>query len=87
MRLYFGGGSNNVRNYRSSSRLTLPSLISNYRKQTYVAGLEKCVSVLENGFKKILADDGVDKLTIQAYGTPFLQIGGMVLKTQNFCLI
>ena len=43
--------------------LTMPSLIANYKKQAYVAQLKKCVSVVDNGFKKVLADDGVDKLS------------------------
>lgn len=43
--------------------LTLPSLIQNYQKQVWVNQLKKNVSVLENGFKKAMADDGVDKLT------------------------
>ena len=43
--------------------LTMPALISNYKKTVYVNQLKKSVSVIENGFKMILADDGVDKLT------------------------
>ncbi len=43
--------------------LTLPSLVANYQKTVYVNQLKKSVSVIENGFKMILADDGVDKLT------------------------
>ena len=42
--------------------LTIPSLIANYQKQVWVNQLKKTVSVLENGFKKAMADDGVDKL-------------------------
>ena len=42
--------------------LTLPSLIQNYQKQVWVQQLKKTVSVFENGFKKAMADDGVDKL-------------------------
>ena len=42
--------------------LTLPTLIANYRNQAYVTQLEKTVSMLEQGFKKVLADEGVDNL-------------------------
>ena len=42
--------------------LTLPSLIQNYQKQVWVNQLKKTISVLENGFKKAMADDEVDKL-------------------------
>ncbi len=43
--------------------ITLPALISNYQKIVYVNQLKKSVSVIEKGFKLILADDGVDRLT------------------------
>ena len=42
--------------------LTLPTLIANYRNQVYVTQLQKTVSILEQGFKKALADDEVDDL-------------------------
>ncbi len=42
--------------------LTMPSLISNYQKKMWVAQLQKSVSTLEQGFQKMLADDGVDSL-------------------------
>ena len=42
--------------------LTLPSLIQNYQKQVWVNQLKKTVSVLENGFKKAMADDEVMEL-------------------------
>ena len=43
--------------------LTMTVLISNYKKFVYVNQLKKSVSVVENGFKMILASDGVSKLT------------------------
>ena len=43
--------------------MTMPSLIANYQKKVWVNQLKKSVSVLEQGFQKMLADDGVDKLT------------------------
>lgn len=42
--------------------ITLPQLIYNYQKKTWVEGLKVGVSTLEQGLKKALADDGVDKL-------------------------
>lgn len=42
--------------------MTLPSLIANYSKQVYVNQLKKSVSVLEQGFKLALVNDGVDSL-------------------------
>lgn len=42
--------------------LTMPALIANYRNQVYATQLEKSVSMFEQGFKKMLADDGVDSL-------------------------
>ena len=42
--------------------MTMPSLIANYQKKVWVNQLKKSVSVLEQGFQKMLADDGVDDL-------------------------
>ena len=42
--------------------LTLPTLIANYKKQVYVNQLKKTYSMLEQGFQKMLADEGVDSL-------------------------
>ena len=43
--------------------LTIPTLISNHQKKVYVTQLKKSVNTLTNGFKLILADNGVDKLS------------------------
>ena len=43
--------------------MTMPSLIANYQKKVWVNQLKKSVSVLEQGFQKMLADDGVDNLS------------------------
>jgi prepilin-type N-terminal cleavage/methylation domain-containing protein len=43
--------------------ITLPTLVQNYKKQVYVNQLKKTVSTLEQGFKKVLADEGVEKLS------------------------
>lgn len=40
--------------------MTLPTLIQNHQKQTYVAGLQKAMSTTSNMFKKMQADEGVD---------------------------
>lgn len=42
--------------------LTIPTLIQKYQKIVLVNQLKKAVSVVENGFRKAMADDGVDKL-------------------------
>jgi Tfp pilus assembly major pilin PilA len=42
--------------------ITLPTLIQNYQKKTYVEGLKSGISILSQGFRKILADEGVDDL-------------------------
>jgi prepilin-type N-terminal cleavage/methylation domain-containing protein len=42
--------------------ITLPTLIQNYKKQVYVNQLKKSVSTIEQGLKKIIADEGVDSL-------------------------
>lgn len=42
--------------------MTLPTLIQNYQKKTYIEGLKVGVSIFEQGFKAAMADDGVDDL-------------------------
>jgi len=42
--------------------ITLPILIQNYRKHAYVNQLKKSVTILEQGFQKMLADNEVDSL-------------------------
>jgi prepilin-type N-terminal cleavage/methylation domain-containing protein len=42
--------------------ITLPTLIQNYKKQVYVNQLKKSVSTIEQGLKKMIADEGVDNL-------------------------
>lgn len=43
--------------------MTMPSLIANYQKQVWVNQLKKSVSVLEQGFHKMLADEEVERLS------------------------
>ncbi len=43
--------------------LTIPSLITKYQKHQYVTQLKKNYNILSNGFKTILAKDGVTKLS------------------------
>ena len=40
--------------------MTIPTLVKNYQKQVLVTQLKKSVTTLENGFKKMMADDEVD---------------------------
>jgi len=42
--------------------MTLPTLIQNYQKRVYVTQLKKSVSVLSNGFRLMMAHDGVTEL-------------------------
>lgn len=42
--------------------LTMPTLIANYQKKVLVTQLKKQVNVMENNFKRIMADEGVDTL-------------------------
>ena len=42
--------------------ITLPTLIKNYQKQVYVTLLKQDVSILENSFKRILANNETDNL-------------------------
>ncbi len=42
--------------------MTMPTLISNHKKQVWVNQLKKSVSTLEQGFQKMLADDEVSSL-------------------------
>jgi prepilin-type N-terminal cleavage/methylation domain-containing protein len=42
--------------------ITLPTLIQNHQKKTYVEGLKSGISILSQGFRKMLADEGVDDL-------------------------
>ena len=42
--------------------LTLPSLIANYRKQQYVNSLKAGYSILNNGFRTMMADECVDDI-------------------------
>ncbi len=43
--------------------ITMPMLIANYQKKTWVEGLKVGVSIFEQGFKQAMADDGVDDIT------------------------
>ncbi len=43
--------------------MTIPTMISNHKKQVWVTQLKKSVSTLEQGFQKMLADDEVFSLS------------------------
>lgn len=38
--------------------MTMPSLVANYQKKVWVNQLKKTVSVMNQAFQKMLADDG-----------------------------
>ena len=65
--------------------LTLPTLISNYKKQTYVTGLQKAYSVLNNMTKEAMAKDDVtnflDTQLMQAWSEAR---GSSCSKCENF---
>ena len=42
--------------------MTIPTLVKNYQKTVWVNQLKKSVSTIEQGFQKMMADDGVTKL-------------------------
>ena len=42
--------------------LTMPSLMANYQKKVLVTQLKKQVNVINNNFRRIMADEGVDKI-------------------------
>lgn len=48
--------------------MTLPIVVNNGNKQGYVAGLRKNLSIANQTFKKILADEGVDSLDNTEFG-------------------
>lgn len=52
--------------------LTLPNLVANYKKQVLVTQLKAEVNIIENSFKKILANEGVDDLN----NTPLFNVSG-----------
>lgn len=43
--------------------LAIPPLVQNYQKMTYVTGLKKAYSTIQEGFKRYLADEGVASLS------------------------
>lgn len=47
--------------------ITMPTLIQNHQKQVYVNQLKKTYSTLEQGFQKMLADEGVERLSDLPY--------------------
>ena len=42
--------------------LTIPTLISNHQKKVWVTQLKKNITTLQNSYKKIMADEGVDSI-------------------------
>ena len=48
--------------------MTIPSLIANYQKKVLANQLKKSVSTLQNGFKMIIANEGVTDLSDTSFG-------------------
>ncbi len=44
--------------------LTIPGLIEDYKKREYVTRLQKGISVLNNGFNLMMADEGVNEIDL-----------------------
>lgn len=63
--------------------LTIPTLISNYQKQVYVTRLQKGISVLNNGVRLMMADEGVDTLDQVAANTDCSTDGSDALIKMN----
>ncbi len=42
--------------------LTIPTLVANYQKKVWVTQLKKDVSLLQNSYRKVMADEGVDSI-------------------------
>ena len=43
--------------------MTIPTLVSNYQKRAWTAQLQKSYAVMNQGFRRMLADEGVDLLS------------------------
>ena len=42
--------------------LTIPTLMANYQRKVWVTQLKKDVSLLQNSYRKVMADEGVDSI-------------------------
>ena len=51
--------------------LTLPTLISKHQKKVYSAQLKKTINTIENSFRQIMADEGVDYIYLTSIFEPF----------------
>jgi len=63
--------------------MTLPGIIANYQKRVWVNQLKKTVSTIEQGFQKMLADDGVDKIEDTSAWSVFVENSNMSM-SPNF---
>ncbi len=59
--------------------LTVPTLIQNYQKRAIVTALQKNIALLDAGFRKMMADDGVDYIT----RTTWFSTAGIGLLQEN----
>jgi len=55
--------------------MTIPTLISNYQKKEYVARLQKAHSTIANGFKLMLATEGVDNIARSNFASELVTDG------------
>jgi len=60
--------------------ITIPNLISNYQKRTWTAQLQKSYAVLNQGFRRMLADDNASLLS---QTESFASIGGDEINSSN----
>jgi len=61
--------------------MTIPALISNYQKRVWTAQLQKVYAVLNQGFRRMLADDNVSALS---QTETFQSIGGTELGSTHY---
>ena len=57
--------------------------MAKYQKMVYVNQLKKSYSVVTNGFKKMMADDGVDKLSDTQYFAECRSNNGCIIENLN----
>ena len=63
--------------------LTIPTLINNYQKHQYVIQLKKNYNILSNGFRMILAKEGVTRVTDTTLWSKFGNTSSITYETAN----
>ena len=63
--------------------MTIPTLISNYQKKTYVVGLKKAYSILQQSFKMMLVNSDCLSLTCLGWGSSLDAVDGRSFTDTN----